>query len=214
MRKLFVLPVFLLMTLGVYAQGYEFTTVKENPITSIKNQGNSGTCWSFSGVAFLESELLHMNKGEHDLSEMYIVRRNYADKAEKYVRVNGNLNFAQGGSFADVVETLNEYGVVPNEVYAGLNYGEKTHKHGEVEAGLSGYVKGISSNQNKRLSPVWAQGLNGILDAYFGAFPHEFQYQNKKYTPQTLAQSLGLDSKNYISVTSFTHHPFYAPFAI
>lgn len=214
MRKLFVLPVFLLMTLGINAQGYEFTTVKENPITSIKNQGNSGTCWSFSGVAFLESELLRMNKGEHDLSEMYIVRRNYADKAAKYVRVSGKLNFSQGGSFADVVETINEYGVVPNEVYSGLNYGETTHKHGEVEAGLSGYVKGVSANNNKRLSPVWAQGLNGILDAYFGAFPYEFQYQNKKYTPQSLAQSLGLDSKNYISITSFTHHPFYAPFAI
>ncbi len=214
MRNLFVLSVFLLMALGIYAQGYEFTTVKENPITSIKNQGNSGTCWSFSGVAFLESELLRMNKGEHDLSEMYIVRRNYADKAEKYVRVGGNLNFAQGGSFADVVETLNEYGVVPNEAYTGLNYGETTHKHGEVEAGLSGYVKGISANKNKRLSPVWTKGLNGILDAYFGAFPHEFQYQNKKYNPQTLAQSLGLDSKNYISITSFTHHPFYAPFAL
>lgn len=214
MRNLFVLSVFLLMTLGIYAQGYEFKTVKENPITSIKNQGNSGTCWSFSGVAFLESELLRMNKGEHDLSEMYIVRRNYADKAEKYVRVGGNLNFAQGGSFADVVETINEYGVVPNEVYTGLNYGETTHKHGEVEAGLSGYVKGISANKNKRLSPVWTAGLNGILDAYFGPFPHEFQYQGKKSTPQALAQSLGLDSKNYISITSFTHHPFYAPFAL
>lgn len=214
MRNLFVLSVFLLMALGSYAQGYEFTTVKENPITSIKNQGNSGTCWSFSGVAFLESELLRMNKGEHDLSEMYIVRHNYADKAEKYVRVGGNLNFAQGGSFADVVETLNEYGVVPNEVYTGLNYGETTHKHGEVEAGLSGYVKGIAANKNKRLSPVWTTGLNGILDAYFGAFPHEFQYQGKKYSPQALAQSLGLDSKNYISITSFTHHPFYAPFAL
>lgn len=214
MRNLFVLSVFLLMTLGIYAQGYEFKTVKENPITSIKNQGNSGTCWSFSGVAFLESELLRMNKGEHDLSEMYIVRRNYADKAEKYVRVGGNLNFAQGGSFADVVETLNEYGVVPNEAYTGLNYGETTHKHGEVEAGLSGYVKGISANKNRRLSPVWTKGLNGILDAYFGAFPHEFQYQGKKSTPQSLVQSLGLDSKNYISITSFTHHPFYAPFAL
>lgn len=215
MKNLLLLSVFLLMTLGVYAQtGYQFTVVKENPITSIKNQGNSGTCWSFSGVGFLESELLRMNKGEHDLSEMYIVRRNYDDKADKYVRVGGNLNFAQGGSFADVIETLNEYGVVPNELYTGLNYGETMHKHGEVEAGLAGYVKGIAANKNRRISPVWRSGLNGILDSYFGAIPQDFQYQGKNYTPQSLAQSLGLDSKNYVSVTSFTHHPFYAPFAL
>lgn len=218
MKNFIALSLFLLMTIGVYAQGadggYQFTVVKENPITSIKNQGNSGTCWSFSGVAFLESELLRMNKGEHDLSEMYIVRRNYADKAVKYVRVGGNLNFAQGGAFSDVVETLNEYGVVPNDLYTGLNYGETTHKHGEVEAGLAGYVKGINANKNRRISPVWEQGLNGILDAYFGAVSQTFTYQGKSYSPQSLAQSLGLDSRNYISVTSFTHHPFYAPFAL
>ncbi|MDU1890214.1 MAG: C1 family peptidase [Dysgonomonas sp.] len=214
MKKLIVLSAALLMTLGIYAQGYEFTTVKENPITSIKNQGNSGTCWSFSGLGFLESEIIRMGKGEHDLSEMYIVRRNYADKAEKYVRVSGNLNFAQGGSFADVVETLNEYGVLPNEAYTGLNYGETMHKHGEVEAGLAGYVKGIAANKNKRISPVWKMGLNGILDGYFGVMPQTFQYEGKSYTPDSFRQSLGLDANNYISLTSYTHHPFYTAFAL
>ncbi|SBW01589.1 C1 family peptidase [uncultured Dysgonomonas sp.] len=218
MKKLVVLSAFILLTLGISAQsagsGYQFSVVKENPITSIKNQGNSGTCWSFSGLGFLESEVIRMGKGEHDLSEMYIVRRNYADKADKFVRVGGNLNFAQGGSFADVVETLNEYGVLPNEVYTGLNYGETTHKHGEVEAGLAGYVKGINENKNKRISPVWKQGLNGILDAYFGILPQNFQYQGKSYTAESLRQSLGLDANNYISLTSYTHHPFYAPFAL
>jgi aminopeptidase C len=145
---------------------------------------------------------------------MYIVRRNYADKADKYVRVGGNLNFAQGGSFADVVETLDTYGVLPNEAYTGLNYGETTHKHGEVEAGLSGYVKGVTENKNKRISPVWATGFNGILYAYFGIIPQNFQYQGKSYTPKSFAQSLGLESSNYISLTSFSHHPFYAPFAL
>lgn len=218
MKKLFVLSAFVIMTMGIYAQeavkGYQFTVVKENPITSVKNQGNSGTCWCFSGLGFLESEVLRLGKGEHDLSEMYIVRRNYADKAEKYVRVGGNLNFAQGGSFADVIETLNEYGVVPNDAYTGLNYGEIGHKHGEVEAGLAGYVKGINENKNKRISPVWTKGLNGILDAYFGEIPQNFEYQGKSYTPQSFRQSLGLDANNYVSITSFTHHPFYAPFAL
>lgn len=214
MKKLFVLPIFILVAIGTWAQGYQFTTVKENPITSIKNQGNSGTCWSFSGVGFLESEIIRMGKGEHDLSEMYIVRRNYDDKAEKYVRVGGNLNFAQGGSFADVIETLNEYGVIPNEVYSGLNYGEDSHKHSELEAGLSGYIKGVAENKNKRLSTAWANGFNGVLNAYFGVVPADFQYQGKSYTPQSLAKSLGLDADNYISLTSYTHHPFYKPFAI
>lgn len=215
MRKLFLMTL-VLLSVGMYSQssGYQFTVVKENPITSIKNQGNSGTCWSFSGVAFLESELIRTGKGEYDLSEMYIVRRNYADKADKYVRVGGNLNFAQGGSFADVVETLDTYGVLPNEAYTGLNYGETTHKHGEVEAGLSGYVKGVTENKNRRISPVWATGFNGILDAYFGTIPQNFQYQGKSYTPKSFAQSLGLESSNYISLTSFSHHPFYAPFAL
>ena len=196
------------------SSNYEFTVVKENPITSIRNQSNSGTCWSFSGFAFLESELIRTGKGEHDLSEMYNVRRNYADKADKFVRVGGNLNFAQGGSFADVVESLNEYGVIPNEAYTGLNYGETMHNHSELEAGLRGYVKGISEKKNRRISTAWKSGFNGILDAYFGVVPSEFQYQGKTYTPQSFAQSLGLESKNYISLTSFTHHPFYEPFAL
>lgn len=221
MKKLFIASVAFLLTLGMSAQkkgdsaqGYKFTVVKENPITSIKNQGSSGTCWSFSGVGFLESELLRMGKGEHDLSEMYIVRRNYEDKAQKYVRVDGNLNFAQGGSFADVMETLDEYGVVPNEVMNGLNYGETGHKHGELEAGLSGYLKGIAKNPNKKISTAWIKGFDGILDAYLGEKPENFTYQGQNYTPQGLANELDLKSDNYISFTSFTHHPFFKAFAL
>ncbi|MBD8387573.1 aminopeptidase C [Dysgonomonas sp. BGC7] len=215
MRKLLLFSL-ILIALNISAQnkGYEFETVKENPITSIKNQGSSGTCWSFSGLAFLESELIRTGKGEHDLSAMYIARRNYNDKAQKYVRVGGNINFSQGGSFADVVETLDEYGVIPMNLYTGLNYGESGHKHGELEAGLSGYVKGINENKNRRLSTAWIAGFNGILDAYFGAIPQNFDYKGKSYTPQSLGKSLGLESKNYISLTSYSHHPFYSAFAL
>lgn len=214
MRKLFVLSALVLMAIMGNAQGYQFSVVKENPITSIKNQGSSGTCWSYSGLAFLESEIIRMGKGEHDLSAMYVVRRNYADKADKYVRTSGNINFAQGGSFADVVETLDTYGVIPMDLYTGLNYGEKLNNHGELEAGISGYVKGISQKKSRRLSTAWVNGLNGLLDAYFGDVPAEFEYQGKKYTSQSLAESLGLKSSDYISLTSYTHHPFYAPFAL
>lgn len=218
MKKLLLASVSLFLTLGLWAQdvstGYRFTVVKENPITSIKNQGSSGTCWSFSGIGFLESELIKAGKGEHDFSEMYIVRRNYEDKAMKYVRAHGNLNFAQGGSFADVIETLDEYGIVPDEQMTGLNYGETGHKHGEMEAVLTGYVEGINKNPNRKISTAWFTGFQGILDAYLGKKPENFTYNGKSYTPRSLAQELGLKSDNYISITSFTHHPFYKPFAV
>lgn len=218
MRRILPVLAATLLTFSLQAQnaasGYRFTVVKENPITSIKNQGSSGTCWSFSGVGFLESELLRTGKGEHDLSDMYIVRRNYEDKAMKYVRAHGNLNFAQGGSFADVIETLDEYGVVPETEFTGLNYGETVHKHGEMEASLTGYVEAINKNPNKKISTAWFNGFQGILDAYMGKKPESFTYNGKNYTPQSLAQELGLKADNYISITSFTHHPFYKPFAI
>lgn len=218
MRRILPVLAATLLTFSLQAQnaasGYRFTVVKENPITSIKNQGSSGTCWSFSGVGFLESELLRTGKGEHDLSDMYIVRCNYEDKAMKYVRAHGNLNFAQGGSFADVIETLDEYGVVPETEFTGLNYGETVHKHGEMEASLTGYVEAINKNPNKKISTAWFNGFQGILDAYMGKKPESFTYNGKNYTPQSLAQELGLKADNYISITSFTHHPFYKPFAI
>ncbi|NDW18493.1 aminopeptidase [Dysgonomonas sp. 216] len=194
--------------------GYKFTVIKDNPITPVKNQSSSGTCWSFSAVGFLESEILRSGKGEFDLSEMYIVRRNYADKAQKYVRLGGFLNFAQGGSFADVIETIDEYGVLPDNEMKGLNYGETVHKHNELEAVLSGYLKGVIANTNKRLTTAWYAGFNGILDAYLGKIPESFIYEGKSYTPQSFAEWLGLKSDNYLSFTSFTHYPFYAKFAI
>jgi aminopeptidase C len=223
MRKLFMLPIAWLLALSIQAQvptdtvkteGYKFTVVKKNPITSIKNQASSGTCWSFSGIAFLESELIKAGKGQLDLSEMYIVRRNYEDKAQKYVRLSGNLNFAQGGSFEDVVGTLNEYGLLPEESYAGLNYGEAKHKHGELENVLTAYVKAVIENKNKTLSTAWYNGFKGILDAYLGVLPTTVTVGGKALTPQAYAQSLGLKAENYVSLTSFTHHPFYSQFAI
>ena len=218
MNKYFLVATMLLMSLFLKAQnetqGYNFTVVKENPITSIKNQANSGTCWSFAGVGFLESELLKMGKGTHDLSEMYIVRRNYEDKAVKYVRLHGNLNFAGGGSFADVVETIDDYGVVPDNDYRGLEYGEDNHKHGEIDHLLSSYMTGVIANKNRSLTPVWFKGFNGILDAYFGVKPESFQNNGKTYTPQSYAAELGLKSDNYVSLSSFTHHKFYTQFPV
>jgi len=216
MNRILSLFTALMLTLLVSAQetatAYTFTVVKENPITSIKNQFNTGTCWSFSGVGFLESELLRMNKGEHDLSEMYIVRKNYEDKAVKYARLHGNLNFSPGGSFADVVETIDDYGILPDSIYKGLNYGTDSHDHGEMDKVLKGYMKSLV--ENSTLTTAWFNGFKGILDAYLGEVPQTFIYKGKQYTPQSFAALLGLKSDDYVSLTSFTHHPFYSKFPI
>ncbi len=215
MKKMFALPIGLLLAgASLQAQGYQFTVVKENAITPIKNQANSGTCWSYSGVGFLESELIKAGKGTLDLSDIYIVRRNYEDKGKKYVRMSGKLNFGQGGSFADVVATLDEYGVLPETDYTGLNYGEDKNNHNELADILEGYLNGVIKNSNKKLSTAWFEGYKGVLDAYLGKVPATVKVGGKTLTPQQYAQSLGLKSSDYVSLTSFTHHPYYSQFAI
>ena len=213
MRKYFIVFLLLLTSLTVSAQrAYNFSVIKENPITSVKNQASSGTCWSFSGVALLESELIRMGKGEFDLSDMYIVRKNYEDKARKYVRLHGSLNFSQGGSFADVFETISDFGILPEETYKGLNYGSESHDHSELEKVLSGFVDGLIGSRN--LTPVWYSGYNAILDSYFGEIPETFIHDGKEFTPHSFAEYLELDQDDYVSLTSYTHHPFYKSFPI
>lgn len=213
MKRITTIFYALLMAVSISAQSaYTFKTVKENPITPVKNQSSTGTCWSFSGVGLLESELIRMGKGTFDLSEMYIVRRNYEDKAKKHARLHGHLNFAAGGSFADVVETINDFGIMPNDAYTGLNYGSETHDHGELDKVLSGYMEGIIGSRN--LSPVWFDGFSAILDTYLGEVPEKFIYNGAEYTPHTFAEFLDLNQDDYISLTSFNHHPFYEAFPI
>ena len=195
-------------------EGLRFTTVKEIKVTPIKNQHRTGTCWSFSGVGMIEAELLRIGKGEVDLSEMFIVNHSYKDKADKYVRLHGLINFAQGGSFADVLYVFKHYGAMPGELYKGLEYGEDSHVHNELAEVATSYVKAIVSNKNGKLSPVWKKGFDAIIDAYLGKIPEKFTYKGKQYTPKSYGESLGLNFDDYVSLTSFTHHPFYAPFAI
>lgn len=192
----------------------KFTIVKELPITSIKDQGNSGTCWSYSTNGFLEAELLRMGKPGVDLSSMFVVSHSYRDKAEKYVRLHGKLNFAQGGSFYDVLYVLKNYGAVPVEVMQGLNYGTTRNMHGEMEQGAKGYLDAVIKNPNKKVTPVWKKAFTGIIDAYLGEIPTQFTYKGKSYTPKSFAQSLGLNADDYVSLTSYTHHPFYTKFAL
>ena len=196
-------------------KGYQFTDIKRLPATSVKDQARAGTCWSWSGISFFESEMIRTGKEPIDLSAMYIVRHAYSDKATKFVRLHGNMNFAVGGAFCDVMHVIKNYGIVPMDVYNGLNYGEPNHAFGEIDDVLAGYVNAVIKNSNKKLSTAWKKGFDGILDAYLGEEPEKFEYKGKEYTPRTFADEVvGLDMDDYVSLTSFTHHPFYTQFAI
>jgi bleomycin hydrolase len=208
----------LLIGMSVMAQdGYEFTVVKEVKVTPVKNQSKSGTCWSYSGISYLESELLRKGKPEYDLSEMWIVRHTYSAKAEKYVRMHGSIGMSGGGGFEDVFWVFDTFGIVPQDVYQGLNYGESQNVHAELDAVTKAYTDAVLKTQEGRgryLSTAWLDGFNGIMDAYLGKIPEKFTYNNKEYSPKSFAQSLDIHIDDYVSLTSFTHHPFYQSFIL
>ena len=197
--------------------GFKFTDIKTVKSTPVKDQNKSGTCWSFSGIGMLEDEILRKGGPETDLSEMFVVRNCYIDKAKRLMRMYGDSNFAQGGQVGDVLYVLDKYGAMPEEAYAGLNYGDKKHSHYEMAEAMDGYLRGVLRNAKKKgnhLTDAWLPGFIGILDAYFGPVPEKFTYKGKEYTPESYAASLGLNPKDYICITSFTHHPFYEAFAV
>ena len=196
-------------------EGIRFTDEIVLPATPVKNQHRTGTCWSFSALSFFESEMLRLKKPVTDLSEMFIVHHTYAHKADKYVRMQGNTNFGAGGAFHDASKVIRKEGIVPEEAYSGLQYGEEKHVHGELDNTLRDYVGAITKNPNRKLSPVWHEGLTGILDTYLGELPEKFEYQGKSYTPQSFAREVvGLDMDDYVEITSYTHHPFYTGFIL
>ena len=196
-------------------EGFVFTTIKENPITSIKNQNRSSTCWSFSSVAFFESELLRQGKGEFDLSEMFIVHHTMEERAVNYVRYHGDASFSPGGSFEDIVACYRQHGLVPQDAMPGIMYGDSLPVHNELDAVAGAYVQAIGKGKFSKLTPVWKDGLRSIYDTYLGECPKEFTYNGKTYTPRTCADEVPkLNMDDYISLTSYTHHPFYTQFNV
>lgn len=199
------------------AEGYRFTDTKIIPTTAVKDQSRSGTCWCFSTLSFLESEILRAGGPALHLSEMWIVRHSFMDKAEKYVRMHGSLNFAEGGASHDVTEGIKAHGIVPFEVYPGLNYGTEKPDFHELSVVLKAYLDAVvktGDKSGKALSTAWKRGFDAILDEYFGPLPETFTYEGKEYTPETFAAQLPIDLDNYIDISSFTHHPFYTQFII
>ncbi|HLN20124.1 MAG TPA: C1 family peptidase [Bacteroidales bacterium] len=187
--------------------GYRFVMLKEVPSTPVKNQSATSTCWSFSGLSFFESELMRMNKGQYDLSEMFIVKEAYKKKAAEYLKVNGNCAFSSGGQYYDLLMISREEGLVPDMVYPGLKNGQLYHNHDEMDSALKGYIQGVL--KGRRNTPSWMDGLNGILEAYLGKMDDGFTYKNKYYTPKSFAGELGLNFNDYIVLSSFTDHPYY-----
>jgi bleomycin hydrolase len=190
--------------------GYQFETLIDLETTPVKNQGRSGTCWSYATSSFIESELLRKGIAPVDLAEMFTVYHVYKDKARRYVRLHGNLNFGQGGALPDVLYALKHYGAVPQSVYDGLNYGTEINQHSELEALLKAQLDEVIENHNGTLTPNWKKAFTATLDAYLGTPPETFEYQGKTYTPRSFADDyLQIDPDDYVQLTSFTHHPLH-----
>ena len=194
---------------GEKEEGFIFTTVKENPITSIKNQNRAGTCWCYSTMAFLESELLRMGKGEYDLSEMFTVYHTYQDRADMAVRTHGDASFSQGGSFYDVIYGMEAFGLVPEEeMRPGVMYSATLSNHGELSALTDAMVGAMAGGKVKKFqydedyNLLWKKAVAAVHEIYLGKAPEKFTYKGKEYTPKSFYESTGLKPSDYVSLTS------------
>ena len=228
MKKLVIVSAMMLLAASAFSQqqpkinwpAYEFTTDVENPITPVKNQFRSGTCWAYSTIGFVESEVIRINnikdEGAYpDFSEMFVVYKSYLERCEKYVRMDGNLTFGAGSEADDVLDIIRDYGIVPQSAYCGLDYGTKLPEQNELDAALKGYISSVSKKPNRnKLTTAWLKGADGILKAYLGEIPEDFVVNGVSYTPASYRDALKFNPDDYVSLTSFTHHPFYTEFAL
>ena len=197
---------------------YQFTTVKAAPITSIKNQASSGTCWAFSAISFLESEAIRLGKITDeakypDFSEFYVVSNSYKERAEKYIRLDGKLGFSAGSGAGDVFDVVRNHGIVPNVEMTGMNYGSPLPQQSELDAVLLNYVQAVSKTRGT-LSTAWKRGFDAVVDEYLGKAPETFTVDGKTYTPASYRDAMKINPDDYVELTSFTHHPFYTWFAL
>ncbi len=217
--KTLVISLFLiLIVLPLYSQDkkekkdvviWEFDTLSIVKSGTVKSQDRTGTCWDFGTVSFIESELLRLNKGLFNISEMFIVRNVYPVKARKYLLLHGNYTFAQGGQAHDVMNAIRLNGMMPESVYHGMNIGLDIHNHGEMDAVLKAMMKAVVSRRGGEITPRWNEALEGVLDAYLGHIPEEFSFNGKQYTPQSFAKDMEINPDNYVELTSFSYYPFY-----
>jgi len=223
MKTIFSLALLAMMAVGAQAQEAEqkgnkpeFTVIKQNPITSVKDQNRSGTCWDYSTLSFFEAEILKATGKTYDLCESFVANKTYMERAIQVVRYHGDCQFSQGGSAEDVLATLKTHGICPEDAmpFPGSLYGDSLNNFNEFFSLLEPYVAAVAKSSAKKISNQWKPGLQGILDAYLGQCPEEFTYEGKKYTPKTFVQALGINLDDYVSITSYTHHPFYTGFAV
>ena len=227
MKKLLIFLALGISALTVSAQpriapkmpDYKFTTVKANPITPVKNQYRSGTCWAYSAIGFFESEAIRLGKITDtlkypDFSEFYVVSNSYYERGIKYVRLDGNLTFGAGSEADDVLDIIRDYGIVPQSEMTGMNYGTELPVQAELDAVLEAFVKTIAKNPNKTLSTAWTRAYKAVIDEYLGKCPEKFTVDGKEYTPKSYRDALKINPADYVTLTSYTHHPFYTKFAI
>lgn len=211
MKKLFIILILAMMQQVSFSQ-YIFTNTKDNQCTEVKSQDKTGTCWSYSTISFLESELIRMGKPKLDLSEMYIVRAIYVDKAQNYLLRQGKANFGQGSLSHDVMRAYKMVGAVPESAYSGLTEARIQHNHSRLERDLKTYLDGLITKGE--VPEDWRDKVNEMLDENLGPVPSSFEYAGKTLTAETFTKTLGLNPDNYITLTSFTHHPFYSSFIL
>ena len=211
MKKI-ILSVFSLFTITAFSQEYNFQNVIEIKSTPVISQDKTGTCWSYATISFLESEVIRLTGKQIDLSEMYNVRNTYMGKAENYIMRQGKSQFSQGALGHDVINSLTKYGIVSIEAFQGKEESEEKHDHTEMEAVLKAMAESFA--KAKKLSPKWRQAINSVLDVYMGENPTEFTFEGKKYTPRSFLNYTKINPEEYVSLTSFTHQPFYSPFIL
>ena len=196
------------VTTNVEGSEFKFKEIIRHTSSPVESQGRTGTCWSFSALSFLESEIMRINKRDKPiiLSEMFIVRKAYEAKAEKYIRMDGRTNFGEGGAFHDIPYVIRNFGIVPRSEYTGLKKKSDVYNHGEMFTSLNEIVQN-AKNEGKGIQKEWVNRYNAILDENIGKLPDNFKFEGERYTAQTFYKMLGIDMNDYVSMTSFTNHP-------